>query len=174
MILPAFHRRSTFFRSRNPPPGTGITALTRLAVPAGSLPHWEHLLTRHGISPTRAPQFGEDTLRFHDPDGLALALVERPAGTGTAILGFDGAELRLRTPAPTRGLLLAMGYTPAQSDGPRERLVSSAPAALLFEIATDQPGFTVDEPLESLGQSLKLPPEYESRRAEIEAALPPL
>jgi glyoxalase family protein len=45
---------------------------------------------------------------------------------------------------------------------------------LLFEIATDPPGFTVDEPLESLGEELALPPFLESRRAQIEAVLPPL
>ncbi len=48
------------------------------------------------------------------------------------------------------------------------------PGHVLFEIATDPPGFAVDEPLESLGQALKLPPFLESRRAEIEAALPRL
>jgi predicted esterase/catechol 2,3-dioxygenase-like lactoylglutathione lyase family enzyme len=46
------------------------------------------------------------------------------------------------------------------------------PAGVLYEIATNPPGFTADEPLESLGQSLKLPPQYEGIRAEIEAALP--
>jgi glyoxalase family protein len=48
------------------------------------------------------------------------------------------------------------------------------PGGVLFEIATDAPGFTVDEPKDALGTALKLPPWYEARRAEIEAALPPL
>jgi len=48
------------------------------------------------------------------------------------------------------------------------------PAGILFEIATDQPGFAIDEPLESLGTKLGLPPHLEPHRAEIEAALPPL
>lgn len=48
------------------------------------------------------------------------------------------------------------------------------PNGILFEIATDGPGFTADEPAESLGQSLKLPPQYESQRAEIERILPPI
>ena len=46
------------------------------------------------------------------------------------------------------------------------------PAGVLFEIATDQPGFMIDESLEDLGQKLVLPPWLESRRAEIEANLP--
>jgi glyoxalase family protein len=48
------------------------------------------------------------------------------------------------------------------------------PGGVLFEIATDQPGFTVDEPVEALGQELKLPPALEPQRKQIEAVLPPL
>lgn len=45
------------------------------------------------------------------------------------------------------------------------------PGGVLFEIATDNPGFTVDEPLEELGSHLKLPAQYESQRKQIEAHL---
>jgi len=45
---------------------------------------------------------------------------------------------------------------------------------VLLEIATDQPGFTVDEPLLELGRALKLPPWLEPNREQIAAALPPL
>lgn len=48
------------------------------------------------------------------------------------------------------------------------------PGNILFEIATDPPGFTVDEPLEQLGSKLVLPPWLERARAQLEAALPPL
>ena len=48
------------------------------------------------------------------------------------------------------------------------------PGRVLFEIATDPPGFAIDEAPDSLGQALKLPPFLESRRAAIEAALPKL
>ncbi len=48
------------------------------------------------------------------------------------------------------------------------------PGGVLFEIATDRPGFTVDEPLASLGSSLRLPPQFEHYRGSIERALPPL
>lgn len=48
------------------------------------------------------------------------------------------------------------------------------PGGVLFEIATDAPGFAIDEPLESLGSALKLPAFLEPRRNEIEAVLPPL
>lgn len=48
------------------------------------------------------------------------------------------------------------------------------PGGVLFEIATDAPGFAVDEPVETLGHDLKLPPFLEARRKAIEAVLPPL
>jgi glyoxalase family protein len=48
------------------------------------------------------------------------------------------------------------------------------PSGVLFELATPSPGFTVDEPLETLGERLSIPPALESRRAEIEAVLKPL
>ncbi len=48
------------------------------------------------------------------------------------------------------------------------------PGGVLFEIATDIPGFAVDEAPENLGEALKLPPGLEPRRAEIEALLPGL
>jgi predicted esterase/catechol 2,3-dioxygenase-like lactoylglutathione lyase family enzyme len=49
-----------------------------------------------------------------------------------------------------------------------------APEGVLFEIATDTPGFTVDESADELGRSLRLPNQYEAMRAEIEKRLPPL
>ncbi len=48
------------------------------------------------------------------------------------------------------------------------------PGGILYELATDGPGFAVDEDVEHLGEKLSLPPFLESRRAEIEAQLRPL
>ncbi len=48
------------------------------------------------------------------------------------------------------------------------------PGGVLFEIATDEPGFATDEPLLELGKKLKLPPWLEPSRAQIEASLPPI
>ncbi|HEY8382297.1 MAG TPA: ring-cleaving dioxygenase [Microvirga sp.] len=65
------------------------------------------------------------------------------------------------------------------SSGPVDRfyfrsLYFREPNGILFEIATDGPGFATDEPLETLGESLALPPFLEPRRREIEAGLKPL
>jgi glyoxalase family protein len=48
------------------------------------------------------------------------------------------------------------------------------PGGVLYEIASDNPGFTVDETLEELGTHLMLPPWYEIHREKIERALPPI
>lgn len=45
---------------------------------------------------------------------------------------------------------------------------------ILFELATDHPGFAIDEPVDTLGEKLMLPPIYEAHRDAITAALPPL
>lgn len=48
------------------------------------------------------------------------------------------------------------------------------PGGILFEIATDNPGFATDETVENLGTSLQLPDQYKSMRTQIEKGLPPL
>jgi glyoxalase family protein len=66
-----------------------------------------------------------------------------------------------------------------RSSGPVDRyyfrsLYFREPNGVLFEIATDGPGFAADEPMETLGERLALPPFLEPRRAEIERGLKPL
>ncbi len=48
------------------------------------------------------------------------------------------------------------------------------PGGVLFEVATDQPGFTVDEAPEALGSALQLPPQYEGQREDLKFNLPPI
>jgi glyoxalase family protein len=74
------------------------------------------------------------------------------------------------------GRLNQMGVA---SSGPVNRfyfrsLYFREPNGILFELATDGPGFHADEPMESLGERLSLPPFLEPRRAAIEAGLKPL
>lgn len=66
-----------------------------------------------------------------------------------------------------------------RSSGPVDRfyfrsLYIREPNGILFEIATDGPGFATDEPRETMGEALSLPPFLEARRAEIEAGLNPI
>lgn len=67
----------------------------------------------------------------------------------------------------------------ARSSGPVDRfyfksLYFREPGGILFELATDEPGFSADEPQETMGQRLALPPFLEPHRAEIEGGLKPL
>ncbi len=77
---------------------------------------------------------------------------------------------------PSVSELLSTGYSPTEvlDRNYFHSIYYREPGGILFEIATNPPGFAVDEPLESLGTSLKLPEWYEPRRAKIEAELPPL
>lgn len=72
-----------------------------------------------------------------------------------------------------RDLILSKGHqiTPQIDRSYFHSLYFREPGGVLFEIATDNPGFMVDEPLEQLGTNLKLPAQYESMRADIEKHL---
>ena len=66
-----------------------------------------------------------------------------------------------------------------RNSGPVDRyyfrsLYFREPSGILFEIATDSPGFAADEPVETLGERIALPPFLEPRRAQIVAGLKPL
>lgn len=72
-----------------------------------------------------------------------------------------------------------LGEFEMRNSGPVDRfyfrsLYFREPSGILFELATDGPGFTADEPLEHLGQRLSLPPFLEERRKLIESRLKPL
>ena len=236
--------------------GNGQTTETAFAVPLGSLDFWRARLEANGVkSEPLTEHFGDAGLRFEDPDGMVVALIEDtsapelliwreggvPAKAG--IRGFHSVTLSLDGYEPTAQLLTEqMGFRLEKSEGPRHRFLvddggagrtldlvcqpagpqarSGAgtvhhiawrvtddaaqetrrnqltaarynvspvmdreyfhsiyfrePGGVLFEIATDPPGFTVDEPLESLGTHLKLPAQYESARQQIEKIVLPL
>jgi glyoxalase family protein len=67
-----------------------------------------------------------------------------------------------------------MNVTPVLDRNYFRSIYFREPGGVLFEIATDPPGFTADESLEELGTSLKLPSRLEPHRARIELALPEL
>ncbi|WP_409272130.1 ring-cleaving dioxygenase [Neobacillus sp. SCS-31] len=75
-----------------------------------------------------------------------------------------------------RSLLEEKGYNPTEI---RDRKYFKAiyfheEGGILFEIATDQPGFAVDEPIDELGGKLMLPPWFETKRGELKDILPPV
>ncbi|MGG0738581.1 ring-cleaving dioxygenase [Niallia taxi] len=230
--------------------GTGQVGVTKYVIPIGSAAFWESRLRKYGIELTSFVRFGEKTIKFSDPDGLQLELVERTEGpintwstagitAEHAIKGFGGAVLYSARPHKTkevleeilglefvgqqdetirfrsrgdlgniidiqlnpsnrglmgagtvhhiawraedeeelhkwRALLQEKGYYPTEI---RDRNYFKAvyfheEGGILFEIATNPPGFTADEPLEELGNKLMLPDWLESKREELEEALP--
>ena len=82
----------------------------------------------------------------------------------------DAAEESVRALLVQRG----MQVSPVIDRAYFHSIYYREPAGVLFEIATDTPGFAIDEPVETLGGILSLPPRLEPHRAEIEAALPKL
>jgi glyoxalase family protein len=241
------------FRGRS---GAGQATVTAFAVPAGSLGYWEDRLEGSQVAGvTRRELFGAPTLRFTDPDGMALELVEsRIAGelnvqSGSAVPGaaairrFHGTTLTLRGVDATMQVLAeVLGLVPAGEDGAYQRFAPPAgaeggvvdllrdpnavsgslgagsvhhvawraadgahqlrlrgevlghgigvtpvvdrqyfqsiyfrePGGVLFEVATDGPGFLIDEPEATLGEALMLPPQYEAERPAIEQVLAPI
>ena len=64
------------------------------------------------------------------------------------------------------------GVTPVQDRNYFNAIYFREQGEILFEIATDPPGFTVDEPIDQLGEKLMLPSRFEEKRKELEEILP--
>jgi glyoxalase family protein len=104
------------------------------------------------------------------PDGRSGRL-----GTGTV------HHIAWRTPDDAqqqawRSELVDRGYnvSPIMDRNYFHSIYYREPGGVLFEIATDPPGFTIDEPLDRLGGRLMLPPQYEPARQQLEQVLPRL
>ena len=102
-----------------------------------------------------------------------------------ASIGRPGAgtihHVAFRAPSPEDQLAwrerlaaIGMDVTPVIDRQYFDAIYFRTPGGVLFEIATDPPGFAVDEDEASLGEALKLPPQYEAHRGRIERILPPL
>lgn len=132
----------------------------------------------------RAVREASGTRRFAAGDGGAGTLVDvrtiggfvsGQPGAGTVHhvafrVADDSAQLDVRSQ------VIQAGYQPtAVIDRDYFHSVYfREPGGVLFELATDQPGFAIDESRDALGQQLRLPRQYEPHRAEIEAVLPPI
>jgi len=95
------------------------------------------------------------------------------SGAGTIHhVAFRAPDEAAQMAARAQLALLAYTVTPQMDRDYFKSIYFREPGGVLFEIATDGPGFTIDEPLEALGQALRVPDWMESRRFEIEALLP--
>jgi glyoxalase family protein len=237
--------------------GTGQVDAVAFGIPKNSISYWlERLKQEHVPAEKTSPRFDEELIRFIDPDGLLIELIESAAPpnveqwhdssvpTEHSIHGFHSVSAALEGYERTAKLLTeSFGYRLVNEsnnrfrfasqnqtaagreidlicipdahpgrvaagsahhiafrarDGTeqrqwREHLVSLGynvtpvidriyfhsiyfrePGGILFEIATDPPGFALDEDWNQLGESLRLPPWLESSRAQIEKVLPPI
>jgi glyoxalase family protein len=155
-------------------------------------------LALHGFEGVRA--YSRDPERSRRV--LEDVMSARPAGDGTWELRGDrrGGWIRYEdppgeTPIPGAGTVHHVAWATTVEEHPTwvERLRSNGvqstpvidrhyfhsiyfrePSGVLFEIADDGPGFTVDDPIEELGTRIILPPQFEQQRAAIESMLTPL
>ena len=81
-------------------------------------------------------------------------------------------EMQLECQSSLRGA--GYGVTPVRDRSYFHSIYYREPGGVLFEIATEGPGFAIDEPIEALGESLKLPEWFEPNRKAIEQELPPI
>lgn len=114
--------------------------------------------------------------------GSAVRLIERPDLRRGGLIGAGGVHhVAFRTPneeeqAAWRSRLISAGLRPTSVIDRYyfRSIYFREPGGVLFEIATEGPGFTADEDVERLGERLALPPFLEPARAEIEANLKPI
>jgi glyoxalase family protein len=98
----------------------------------------------------------------------------RPGAGQTHHIAFRAASWEEQLEWREHLLGMGLGVSPVMDRQYFRSIYFQAPDGLLLEIATDGPGFAVDEDLRELGRSLRLPPWLEGRREEIEARLTPL
>jgi glyoxalase family protein len=113
--------------------------------------------------------------------GKEVHVLEQPEAA-PALLGAGGVHhvaFRLKDDAEQAGWLERLGRYGVPNSGVVDRYYFKSvyfriSRGILFELATDGPGFDVDEPVETLGERLALPPFLEPQRAAIEANLVPV
>lgn len=123
----------------------------------------------------------DERVRYESNSGSHVDIL----GESNSTRGRSGAgtihHVAFRTPSDEaqieiRNRLLQNGFSvsPVMERKYFRSIYFREPGGILFELATDLPGMGVDEPMEALGTSLKLPDEFEKHRKVIESALPKL
>lgn len=167
------------------PPGHQIRGLGPITISVPDLAPTDTVLTRIlGMRPLGEHAVGGTAVQVYamGAGGAAAELhVAVEPGLPAARPGAGGVHhVAFRIPDADYGSWTErLAEVGVQSSGPIDRfyfrsLYFREPGGVLFEIATDGPGFAADEPADRLGERLSLPPFLEGRRAEIEAGLEPL
>jgi glyoxalase family protein len=151
-------------------------------------------LTVHAAGPTEALLTGEMEYRRVRREGRRARFEAGPGGSGHLVdviedatrppgvqgtgtvhhvawrVPDDAAELAMQARLQEAGV----GVSDVRDRDYFRSIYYREPGGILFEIATDVPGFAVDEAVASLGTALRLPRQFERARRQIEALLPPL
>ena len=169
------------------PPERQVRGLHAVALEVARLEPTAHVLTEvlgfNLVNGVTTADGGRTAIFAVGPGGpgAEVHLVERP-GAPAGRVGIGGVHhVAFRTPDDAqhrawreRIAAAGLGVTPVIDRYYFRSLYFREPGGILYEIATDGPGFATDEPLDQLGTRLALPPFLEPRRAEIEAGLRPL
>jgi glyoxalase family protein len=172
------------------------TAWLAPGIPASQAARGVHSLTMTIASPEPTIAFMTSVLGFEIVDAAdrrtRLAVGGRGPGHLVDVLHDDRAPVGVNGTGTVHHMAMAVATSedqlrmrqeiadagvPVTNVRDREYFTSiyfREPGGVLFEIATAGPGFAIDEPLDALGQSLKLPPWEEANRSTIAAALPPI
>ncbi len=164
------------------PPEHAIRGLHSVTLMEAELERTSNMLT--GILGFKFLGVEGDRSRYQIGDGGIATLVDvltLPELTHGTIAVGSVHHVAWRTPGDEQQLawrekLLEFGIsvTPVRDRQYFHSIYFNEPGGILFEIATDPPGFAIDEPIEQLGTHLKLPPWLESQRPRLEQTLPPL
>jgi glyoxalase family protein len=142
----------TFFPFGGRPgrPGERQATATAFAVPRGSLPWWEDHLAGAGVTVDgpRMERFDDTVVRFRDPDGLPLELVEAesevdpwtggPVPAEHAVRGFHGVTLTPTDATATGSVLETMGFERTGENGDRIRYSGRSDHAAVVELITGE------------------------------------
>lgn len=122
---------------------------------------------------------GRARFRGTAPIGARVDLIESPGTSRGTVAAGTVHHVAFRVPTEAeqvawrdRLIEAGLGVTPVQDRRYFRSIYFREPGGVLFEIATDPPGFSADESVEELGSGLRLPPWLEPHRGQIEASLP--
>lgn len=133
--------------------GAGQITATSFSAPSGSLPFWRQRLTEMGVPfVDEASGYGEDVLRFNDPSGLVIRLVESRADErepwrgarvdqDNALRGIHGVTLTVRDPRQTLAFmteLMEIAIVGEHEDGLRVAVNGDAPGRLVEIVGTSE------------------------------------
>ena len=150
--------------------GTGVAAILTGAfgyIEAGRQPSGDGTLVRYrltGGNPADIVDVVSDRTRA--PGAEAAGTVHHVAFS----VADRAAQDRVRTALTESG----QRVTPQIDRDYFWSIYFRTPGGVLFEVATEEPGFAIDEPVERLGESLRLPKQHEHLRTRLERLLPPL